>query len=129
MTLPPYYPRDPVLLEDWALYLDSVRLTDLHVSRVIARLEKEDQLENTLIVFLTDHGISHARGKQFLFDEGTHVPFVVRGPGVAKGLVRTDLIQQIDAAPISLAAAGIAIPSGMQARDVLSKDYRPSTAV
>jgi arylsulfatase A-like enzyme len=129
VTLPPYYPRDPVLLEDWALYLDSVRLTDLHVGRVIARLEKENQLENTLIVFLTDHGISHARGKQFLFDEGTHVPFVVRGPGVAKGLVRTDLIQQIDAAPISLAAAGIAIPSGMQARDVLSKDYQPRNAV
>ena len=34
---------------------------------------------------MTDHGISHARGKQFLYDEGTHVPFVVRGPGIAKG--------------------------------------------
>jgi arylsulfatase A-like enzyme len=36
-----------VLLEDWAAYLDSVRLTDLHVGRVIARLEKEGLLDNT----------------------------------------------------------------------------------
>lgn len=31
VSLPPYYPRDPVLLRDWAAYLDSVRLTDAHV--------------------------------------------------------------------------------------------------
>jgi arylsulfatase A-like enzyme len=111
VTLPPYYPRDPVLLRDWAAYLDAVRFTDQHVGRVIARLESEGLLENTLVIFMTDHGISHARGKQFLYDEGTHVPFVVRGPGIAKGAVRDDLIMQIDMAAISLAAAGIPIPA------------------
>lgn len=40
VTLPPYYPRDPVLLRDWAAYLDSVRFTDRHVGQVLARLEK-----------------------------------------------------------------------------------------
>ena len=40
---------------------------------------------NTLVIFMTDHGISHARGKQFLYNEGTHVPFVVRGPGIRAG--------------------------------------------
>ncbi|MBV6499681.1 MAG: hypothetical protein CJBNEKGG_02144 [Prosthecobacter sp.] len=129
VTLPPYYPRDPVLLEDWAAYLDSVRLTDLHVGRVIARLEKEGLLENTLIIFMTDHGISHARGKQFLYNEGTHIPFVVRGPGIARGAVREDLVMQIDMAPISLAAAGIPIPGMMQGRDVLARDYQPRSAV
>jgi arylsulfatase A-like enzyme len=125
VTLPPYYPRDPVLLRDWAAYLDSVRLTDKHVGDVIARLEKEGILEQTLIVFVTDHGISHARGKQFLYDEGTHVPVVVRGPGVAKGKVRHDLVELIDIAPLSLAAAGIAIPASMQAKNILAKDYAP----
>ena len=64
VTLPPYYPRDPVLLRDWAAYLDAVRFTDQHVGQVIERIEKEGLLDNTLIVFMTDHGISHARGKQ-----------------------------------------------------------------
>jgi len=129
VTLPPYYPRDPVLLEDWALYLDSARMTDLHVGRVIARLEKEGHLENTLIIFMTDHGISHARGKQFLYDEGSRIPFVVRGPGIAKGAVRDDLVMQIDMAAISLAAAGIPIPKTMQGRDILAKDHQPRQAI
>jgi len=93
VTLPPYYPRDPVLLRDWAAYLDAVRFTDKHVGDVVARLEREGILDDTLIVFMTDHGISHARGKQFLYNEGTHIPFVVRGPGVKAGLVRQDLVE------------------------------------
>jgi arylsulfatase A-like enzyme len=129
VTLPPYYPRDPVLLRDWAAFLDSVRFTDKHVGEVIARLEKEGILDQTLVIFMTDHGISHARGKQFLYNEGTHVPLVARGPGIAKGKVRDDLVEHIDLAAISLAAAGIALPPAMQARDVFAKDYRPRDAV
>ena len=129
VTLPPYYPRDPVLLDDWAAYLDAVRLTDKHVGEVIARLERESLLDNTLVIFMTDHGISHARGKQFLYDEGTHVPLVVRGPSVQKGLVRDDLVMSIDLAAMSLAAAGIAIPTSMQGRNVLAEDYKPREAV
>jgi arylsulfatase A-like enzyme len=129
VTLPPYYPRDPVLLRDWAAYLDSVRFTDRHVGDVVARLEKEGILDNTLIIFMTDHGISHARGKQFLYNEGTHVPFIVRGPGNARGEVRSDLIEHIDMAAISLATAGIKIPTPMQGRNVFAKDYEPRTAV
>lgn len=129
VTLPPYYPRDPVLLQDWADYLDAVRLTDHHVGQVIARLEKENLLANTLIIFMTDHGISHARGKQFLYNEGTHVPFIVRGPGITKGTVRDDLIEQIDMAPLSLAAANLPIPPAMQGRNLFAKDYTPRTEV
>lgn len=129
VTLPPCYPRHEVLLEDWAAYLDAVRFTDQHVGKVLARLESEGILDNTLVLFMTDHGISHARGKQFLYDEGTHVPFVVRGPGIAKGQVRDDLVEHIDLAAISLAAAGIEIPKSMQARNVFAKDYQPRDAV
>ena len=129
VTLPPYYPRDPVLLRDWAAFLDSVRLTDAHVGRVIMRLEQEGLLENTFIIFMTDHGISHARGKQFLYNEGTHIPFIVRGPGIEKGKVRTDLLEHIDMAATSLAAAGIEIPKAMQARNILAPDYQPRTQI
>jgi arylsulfatase A-like enzyme len=95
------------------------------VGDVIARLEKEGILDQTLVIFATDHGISHARGKQFLYDEGAHIPLVMRGLGIAKGKVRDDLVELIDIAPTSLAAAGIPIPSVMQAKNVLAADYRP----
>jgi arylsulfatase A-like enzyme len=129
VTLPPYYPRDPVLLRDWSTYIDSVRVTDLHVKRVIARLAKEGLLENTYVIFFTDHGISHARGKQFLYDEGTHIPLIIRGPGVRAGSVRDDLIEHIDIAALSLAAAGIKLPAAMQGQNILSADHRPKTSI
>lgn len=129
VELPPHYPRDPVLLRDWSTYLDSVRITDAHVGRVIDRLKSEGLLENTLVVFFTDHGISHARGKQFLYDEGTHIPLVIRGPGVGRGETRTDLVEHIDVAALSLAAAGIEIPATMQGQDILDENHQPKQAV
>jgi arylsulfatase A-like enzyme len=129
VVLPPYYPSDPVLLEDWAAYLDSVRFTDEAVGKVLARLEQEGLLETTVVSFMTDHGISHARGKQFLYDEGIHVPWVIRGPGIAVGVVRDDLVEHIDLAATSLALAGIEIPKTMQGRDVLAANYQPRDAV
>ncbi|MBA4187821.1 MAG: sulfatase [Planctomycetaceae bacterium] len=123
VKLPPYYPRDPVILQDWADYLDCCRYTDKEVGDIIARLAKEKLLDKTLVFFMTDHGISHARGKQFLYDEGTHVPFVVRGPGIPKGAVRNDLIEHIDLTATSLALAGIEPPKWMQGRNVFAKDY------
>lgn len=129
VTLPPYYPRDPVLLRDWAAYLDAVRFTDQHVGEVIARLEKEGILDQTLVVFMTDHGISHARGKQFLYQEGTHIPLVVRGPGMTPGAVREDLVMQIDMPAFSLAAAGLPVPEKMQGRDIFAKDYVKRDAI
>ncbi|MCP4174227.1 MAG: sulfatase [Fuerstiella sp.] len=129
VRLPPYYPRDDVLLKDWSTYLDSVRVTDRHVGLVINRLRQEGLLANTLVIFFTDHGISHARGKQFLYDEGTHIPVVASGPGIVGGTTRTDLIEHIDIAALSLAAAGIEIPRAMQGRNILAPDYEPKTAV
>lgn len=128
VDLPPYYPRDPVLLKDWSTYLDTVQITDHHVGLVIKRLRDEQLLDNTLIIFFTDHGISHARGKQFLYDEGTHIPLIVRGPGVPSG-TRSDLVEHIDIAALSLAAAGIAVPAAMQGQNILSPDYQPKQAV
>lgn len=129
VTLPPYYPNHPDLVRDWAAYLDSVRMTDVMVGEVLARLEAEGVLENTLVLFMTDHGISHARGKQFLYDEGLHVPLVISGPGIKPGTVRHDVVEHIDIAALSLAAAGIDLPDNMQARDVLAADYQPRDAV
>ena len=129
VILPSYYPRDPIMLNDWAAYLDTVRITDWHVGQVMKRLKKEGILENTLVVFFTDHGISHARGKQFLYDEGTHIPLILRGPGIPKGKKRNDLVEHIDVAAISLAFAGIGIPEKMEGDDVMADDYEPKETV
>ena len=128
VELPPYYPNHPNIIRDWAAYLDSARMTDHMVGEVVAKLKEEGLLENTIIVFMTDHGISHARGKQFMYDEGLHVPLVISGPGIEAGTVRDDVVEHIDIAALSLGAAGIEVPEWMQARDILAKDYEPREA-
>jgi arylsulfatase A-like enzyme len=63
-----------------------------------------------------------------LYDEGTHVPFIVRGPGITKG-IRDDLIEQIDIGPIALGKAGIPIPATMHGKDVFAEGYQKREAV
>ena len=128
LPLPPYYPRTAGILDDWAATLDAVRITDKYVGEIVERLRKEGILDQTIIFFISDHGVSHGRGKQFLYDEGTHIPFVASGPGLPKGQRRKDLIEHIDMAAMSLALAGIPSPKTMQARDALAPDYQPREA-
>ena len=129
VTLPPYYPRDPLLLDDWAQYLDCIRFCDKQIGEILQRLETEGILDQTIIILMGDNGISHARGKQFLYDEGIRTPFIVRGPGIERGIVRTDLIEHIDMAATSLAWAGLPVPSWMQGRDLFAKDHTKRDAV
>ncbi|QEG43703.1 sulfatase family protein [Roseimaritima ulvae] len=124
VKLPPYYPNHPVIREDWAQYLDAVNYTDVEVGRILERLRADGVLDNTIVFFLTDHGISHARGKQFLYEEGILIPFVVWAPpGVelesaksTEGVERDDLIAHIDLAATSLQLAGVQVPDWMEGR-------------
>ncbi|HTO05138.1 MAG TPA: sulfatase-like hydrolase/transferase, partial [Opitutus sp.] len=70
VTLPAHLPDHPEIREDWARYLDDWKATDREVGAILARLKQEGLLEHTVIFFLTDHGISHLRAKQFLYDDG-----------------------------------------------------------
>ena len=123
VKLPPYYPKHPVVLEDWAAYLDTFNLMDLQVGQIIDRLKKEGEFENTVIFFITDHGVSHARGKQFCYDEGMMIPFFVHAPSrVQAGTVRKEPVLHIDLAATSLYFAGIEIPKYMEARTLFGPD-------
>lgn len=120
VTLPPYYPDNAVMREDWAAYLNSWKAADDEVGKVLARLEREGELENTAIFFLTDHGISHLRGKQFLYEEGIRIPLIVRLPdGDMAGTVRHDLVSHIDIVHSSLMLAEISRPGWSDTRDLL----------
>lgn len=130
ITLPPYYPRHPVILEDWAAYLDTFTLMDRQTAAVLERLKSEGVLDNTIIFFWTDHGVSHARGKQFCYDEGIMIPLIVWAPGrVEAGTLRDDLVSHIDIAASSLEFAGIPIPANMQGRPLFGPQAQPRESV
>ena len=81
--------------------------------------------ERTVVFFTTDHGISHARGKQFLYEEGTRVPLLVWAPGRVHPDSRDELVAHIDTAATSLYFAGIPLPDHLEARPLFGPDAEP----
>ena len=106
--------------------MDSWVKTDEEVGKILADLEKAGRLDSTAVFLWTDHGVSHLRGKQFLYEEGIRVPMIIRLPKKQRaGTERDDLIEHIDVAACSLKLAGIKIPGNIQGRDFLAPDYKP----
>ncbi len=111
VVLPPYYPDDPRVRNEVANYLDAVNLLDTQVGATLDALKQDGLLDNTVIFMFGDNGRCLIRGKQWLYDAGTHVPLMVRYPGVlSKGIVREDPVVALDITAQTLAYAGIKIP-------------------
>lgn len=127
VKIPPYYPNDAVIRKDWAEYLNSVIHLDKEVKKICDRLEAEGIADSTAVFLFTDHGISHLRGKQFLYDDGIKIPLIVRWPEVTRsGSRRKDLVTQIDISTTSLYLAGIPIPEVTQGQSFYGENYRPA---
>ncbi len=133
IKLPPYYPDNEFMRQEWATYLETMELTDQDVGNIIDRLRKDGVLENTYIFFFSDHGMRLWRHKQFLYDSGTQVPFILAYFGddgkIQKGKVNDDLISGLDIGTTSLGLAEILIPEYTEGHDFLSKDYTPRNFV
>jgi hypothetical protein len=125
VQLPPYYPDDEILRQDWAEYLNTVIHLDDQVGQIVERLEREQILDSTAIFLFTDHGISHLRGKQYLYDEGLHIPLIIRWPELeGQSQVQEQLLSHIDIAATSLELAGIQVPQIMQGQSIFGDDER-----
>jgi arylsulfatase A-like enzyme len=132
VLIPPYYPDHPVTRQDWAAYLDAASELDRKVGLILRQLEADGLAEDTIVVFMADHGQAHVRGKQFCYEEGLHIPLIVRWPrGAAPpgsfrpGSVDDRLVEAIDLAPTFLAIAGVTPPQGMQGRIFLGDGAAP----
>ncbi len=123
VILPPYYPDTKVYRQDWASYLESWLNIDKQIKEIISVLKERDELENTIIYFWTDHGISHLRAKQFLYEGGIKVPLIIRFPGKKhSGKVNDQLVHQLDIVASSLYQAGIEIPDYIQGKPIFDND-------
>ena len=102
VEIPPFLPDTPVVRRDWAEYLDSIKCADKLVGEALDALEETGCADNTLVIFLGDHGPAYQRGKMTLYDFGLRVPMAIRGPGVRAGHVSNDLVSEIDLMPTIL---------------------------
>ncbi len=94
-----------------ASYYGLCSFLDHQVGEVITALESSGQLDNTLIIYTSDHGDHNGdRGlwtKMTLYDESAAVPMIVAGPGIPEGKVVSTLASLVDIYPTILDAAGI----------------------
>jgi len=131
--VPPYYPDSAFIKQELADHLECVELTDAEVGEIIDRLKKDGLLENTYIFFFSDHGMRLWRHKQFLYDAGTQVPFILAYYGedgvIQKGSINDDLISGLDIGTTSLGLANIEIPSYTEGVDFLDAIYEPRELV
>ncbi|MCP3917681.1 MAG: sulfatase [bacterium] len=123
VPVPPYYPDHADIREDIANHYDTILKLDATVGRIVSALKRDGLYENTVIFFFSDHGMRLMRHKQFLYEGGIRVPFVLAGPGVPAGAVRDDIVSGIDISATTLGLGGVNIPSHMQGRDFLAPGY------
>ncbi|MFK7851696.1 MAG: sulfatase [Akkermansiaceae bacterium] len=126
VQVPPYYPDHPLVRKSIAHHYDTIQQTDHLLGGIIAELEKSELLENTVVFFWTDHGMALHRHKQWLYEGGIRVPFIVAGPGIASDRSRDDLVNGIDISATTLALAGVDLSNfdWIEGRDLFSEDYQ-----
>lgn len=107
-----------------AYYYANITMIDEKVGEIIQALEQNGILDNTVIIFTSDHGETlgdHGLIQKWcMFDAATRVPMIVWAPGRFKGNRQVDgLIQHFDIAPAILELAGVPVPESWHARSVL----------
>ena len=106
VTLPAHLPDTATARRDWAEYLDGVQRNDKDLGEILAALRESGQEENTLVIFMGDHGPAYQHGKMTPFHLGLQIPLIVRLPG-AKPQVSDALVSELDLLPTLLDVLGI----------------------
>lgn len=127
VPLPPYYPDTPVVRKTMARYYDCVTVMDKQVGDLLRQLSDDGLVENTIVLFYSDHGSGMPRHKRALFDSGMRVPLMIRVPQsfakwapTAPGHWSDRLVCFSDFAPTVLSLAGIKeLPSYVRGRPFL----------
>jgi iduronate 2-sulfatase len=107
-------------------YDSGIAYLDAEIGKVLDRLRASGIYENTFIIVTSDHG--EAFGEHNLightvtsvFQDGAHIPLLVKFPGQHEGQRSSALVSQVDLLPTVLDIAGYPAPAGLQGRSLRS---------
>jgi arylsulfatase A-like enzyme len=108
VRVPEYLPDEPEIRADLATLAKQIGEMDAIVGAALAELEQRGLLDETIVVFTTDHGPALARAKHTLFEAGITTALLMRYPArIPGGQVRTTLLSNADVYPTLCELAGI----------------------
>ncbi len=117
VRVPPFLPDAPEVRADLVRHHENTTVMDYQMAAILRQLDATGQADNTIVIFLVDHGAGIPRGKRWCYDLGVRMPLIVRWPkGIAKGTVHPGLVGWVDIAPQILAWCGVDRPDGLQGR-------------
>ena len=112
ITVPGFLPDSQEVRSDIADYYLEVQRFDTLVGNAIQQLEAIGELDNTIVVMTSDHGMPFPRAKANLYDAGMRVPFAIRfGKHIRHGRQAKEIISLVDLAPTFLDLAGVYKPA------------------
>lgn len=105
-------------------YFANVSMVDTQMGKLIEAVERRGVLNDTIIIFTSDHGDSlndHGHSQKWsMYEHSVRVPAIVWAPGrVAEGRVVDDLVSLFDFAPTVLEMAGVPVPEWMEAQSLM----------
>jgi arylsulfatase A-like enzyme len=123
----PYHPPEPYATE-YAThpYDGEIAFADEQLGRVLHFLKEKGIYQNTIIVLCGDHGESLGEHGEkthgfFIYNATMHVPLIIRLPEGSTAHTIADPVSLVDLMPTVLSAAGLATPSQVQGRSLLSE--------
>ena len=121
VKIPAFLPDIPDMRKEIAQYCSSARRCDDVFGAVMKVLHDEGMADNTIIVFLSDNGMSQPFSKTNAYYNSTRTPLVFHIPGLTKPGQRDDthFVSGIDYMPTILDALGYQTPSSVNGRSYL----------
>lgn len=118
------FPRDPELVrQERAYYYSMINEVDVQIGRVLDALERNGKLDDTIIIFASDNGLSVGEhgllGKQNLYEASVKVPLAISGPGIPRGEKRDAFVYLYDIYPTLCDIAGYEKPSSVKGKSFL----------
>jgi hypothetical protein len=111
------------IARELADYYACIEGMDVQIGRIVAALAAKGRLDDTVILFTSDHGLalgSHGLlGKQNLYEHSMRPPAVIAGPGVPAGVRSPGLCYLPDLVATVGDLAGVAAPTGSEAKSLL----------
>jgi N-sulfoglucosamine sulfohydrolase len=122
VLVPGYLPDTPTCRAEVAQYYQSISRIDQGVGRLMQVLRESGKLDETLFIYISDHGIAMPNAKTTLYEGGMRSPCVVRNPyGARRGATSDAMISWTDLAPTILDFAGALDPGTGRVRSEVLK--------